>query len=212
MTQQDILAEWERVSALADGQLHTTEFVRAVELLADSEDARASWHAYHLVGDVLRSGEQAPVGSHDAVFVARLRQRLASEAAAPRFVTPVAGSVEDGRPAWPARNRQGVNESANEASLRWKLVAGFASLTAVAVVGWQVVSGIGAPGEAPQLAQLAVPAAPVAQPAGGDAQPRMIRDPRLDQLLAAHQQFGGTSALQMPAGFLRNATFEQQAR
>ena len=31
-------------------------------------------------------------------------------------------------------------------------------------------------------------------------------------LLAAHKQFGGTSALQMPAGFLRNATFEGGGR
>ena len=40
----------------------------------------------------------------------------------------------------------------------------------------------------------------------------MIRDPRLDELLAAHKQFGSTSALQMPAGFLRNATFESPGR
>ena len=40
----------------------------------------------------------------------------------------------------------------------------------------------------------------------------MIRDPRLDELLAAHKQYGSTSALQMPAGFLRNATFEAPAR
>ncbi|OYU41868.1 MAG: anti-anti-sigma factor, partial [Burkholderiales bacterium PBB4] len=40
----------------------------------------------------------------------------------------------------------------------------------------------------------------------------MIRDPHLAALLAAHKQFGGTSALQMPAGFLRNATFEGPAR
>jgi sigma-E factor negative regulatory protein RseA len=40
----------------------------------------------------------------------------------------------------------------------------------------------------------------------------MIRDPRLDALLAAHRQFGGTSALQMPSGFLRNATFEESSR
>ena len=39
----------------------------------------------------------------------------------------------------------------------------------------------------------------------------MIRDPRLDELLAA-QQFGKTTALQMPAGFLRNATFEAPKR
>jgi sigma-E factor negative regulatory protein RseA len=44
------------------------------------------------------------------------------------------------------------------------------------------------------------------------AAPVMIRDPQLDALLAAHRQFGGTSALQMPTGFLRNATFEEGAR
>lgn len=40
----------------------------------------------------------------------------------------------------------------------------------------------------------------------------MIRDPHIDALLAAHRQFGGTSALQAPTGFLRNATFEEGAR
>ncbi len=42
--------------------------------------------------------------------------------------------------------------------------------------------------------------------------PVMLRDPRLDELLAAHRQFGGTSALQMASGFLRNATFEPPGR
>jgi len=37
----------------------------------------------------------------------------------------------------------------------------------------------------------------------------MIRDPQLDALLAAHRQMGGTTALQMPSGFLRNATFDE---
>ena len=36
----------------------------------------------------------------------------------------------------------------------------------------------------------------------------MVRDARMMELLAEHKQFGGTSALQMPSGFLRNATFE----
>ena len=46
---------------------------------------------------------------------------------------------------------------------------------------------------------------------GQDAQV-MLRDPRLDELLAAHKQYGGATALQMPAGFLRNATFESPSR
>lgn len=54
--------------------------------------------------------------------------------------------------------------------------------------------------------------APVVAVADADGQQVMIRDPRLGELLAAHKQFGSTSALQMPAGFLRNATFETPGR
>ena len=36
----------------------------------------------------------------------------------------------------------------------------------------------------------------------------VLRDPRLEELMAAHRQAGGMSALQMPAGFLRNAAFD----
>ena len=36
----------------------------------------------------------------------------------------------------------------------------------------------------------------------------MIRDARLDGYLVAHKQFGGSSALGLPSGFLRNATHE----
>ena len=36
----------------------------------------------------------------------------------------------------------------------------------------------------------------------------LIRDARLEQMLAEHRQYGGMSALQMPAGFLRNATYD----
>lgn len=39
----------------------------------------------------------------------------------------------------------------------------------------------------------------------------MIRDARLDGYLAAHKQFGGSSALGVPSGFLRNATHEGSA-
>jgi sigma-E factor negative regulatory protein RseA len=79
----------------------------------------------------------------------------------------------------------------------------------VTVLGWHV----GVIGDEP-AAQLAT--APVAAPettAAASVEPSvMLRDARLDELLAAHRQFGGTSALQTPAGFLRNATFEQPGR
>jgi len=57
---------------------------------------------------------------------------------------------------------------------------------------------------APQLAQTPAPQQlVVASPQGP-----MVRDARLEELLAAHKQLGGTSALQESSGFLRNATFE----
>jgi sigma-E factor negative regulatory protein RseA len=40
----------------------------------------------------------------------------------------------------------------------------------------------------------------------------MIRDPRLDQLLSVHRQFGGSGLLQTSSGFIRNATFEAPGR
>jgi sigma-E factor negative regulatory protein RseA len=189
---QEFSSPNELVSALADGELRGTAFVRAVQWLEEDADARARWHDYHLVGDVLRSGELAATGARDAAFVTRLRQRLQNEA---KFtVSESAVSLEKHEYA-----------SANDASLRWKLVAGFASATAVAVVGWHLMTGLNAPSGGSQLAQVETLPAQVESPV-------MIRDPRLDQLLAAHQQSAGISALQMPAGFLRNATYERPSR
>jgi sigma-E factor negative regulatory protein RseA len=111
---------------------------------------------------------------------------------------------------------------------RWKLVAGAASLAAAAAIGWNWVGGIGprpaaqlvqqqqqpvsgsvlaASGSTPQTASVMTPMRVVV----GNGNPQvMLRDPRLDQLLEAHQQAGGAS--QMPSGFLRNATFDGPAR
>lgn len=205
---QDMSKTRELVSALADGQLRGEEFARALALIEHSEDARAQWQAYHLVGDVLRSGELAAGGARDAAFAARVRQRLQQEKPA---LQPQGAIELIAAGAYVSRS-EGRNHaedpSANDASLRWKLVAGFASLAAVMVVGWQLVSSYGTVQAGAQLAQAGAPVQPVA----AEAAQAMIRDPRLDQLLAAHQQFGGTSALQMPAGFLRNATYERPAR
>ena len=61
----------------------------------------------------------------------------------------------------------------------------------------------------PQLAKAAVESATARAEQPGI----MIRDRRLDEMLAAHRQFGGgASALQTTAGFLRNATFESPGR
>ena len=60
----------------------------------------------------------------------------------------------------------------------------------------------------PAAPAVGVEPQPVGQSASERAPAVLIRDPRLDAYLAAHQQFGGSSALGVPSGFLRNATHE----
>lgn len=212
----DIGDTHEAISALADGQLRGEAFASAVEAVTANAQALATWHAYHVVGDVLRSGGLAAC-HRDIAFVARLKNRLRQEQI-PAPSMNVAGSLAAQLHSTEPEGRHAEHRrAANESSLRWKLMAGFASLAAVAAIGWNGLAGSGQAASQPQLAQAVVPVQPqAAQPAvavvDGDSSLVMIRDPRLDAFLAAHEQFGGTSALQMPAGFLRNATFEGQAR
>jgi sigma-E factor negative regulatory protein RseA len=76
-------------------------------------------------------------------------------------------------------------------------------MAAVSAIAWNA-SGLLVPASTPQLAQASAPQqVMVASPQG-----LMMRDARLEELLAAHKQLGATSALQEASGFLRNATFE----
>ena len=215
MNMNEVLMRREQMSALADGQLHGSEFADAVEAATHDADARESWHLYHLVGDVLRSSELAACG-HDRSFVHRLGERLQAEAV-PRPMSPQAPQATPlaARTAEAAGDEQAWRAdrpAANASLLRWKLAAGLASLAALGTLSWGLLGGAGQGLQGGQLAQLTpAPAAtlvalPGAQPA------RMIRDPRLDELLAAHRQLGGATALQNSSGFLRNATFEGAER
>jgi len=208
---QEAAKNRELISALADGQLRDEDFARTVEWVTQTEEARLTWRTYHLVGDVLRSGEPV-VSARDADFLQSLKLRLQQETPQLRHMITTeliandqgvtAANVQNGSKYW----------SANDSRFRWKMLAGLASLSTVAVIGWQIFSGWGDLSGAQQLAQVPVqvlqPEVGLTQPGVGAEPQRMIRDPQLDALLAAHKQFGGTSALQGPAGFLRNATFE----
>ncbi|SCK60865.1 sigma-E factor negative regulatory protein RseA [Variovorax sp. HW608] len=206
----------EQVSALADGHLRGEEFARMVGRIGFDEELRDTWQTYHLVGDVLRSGVHAPC-SDTTTFLSRFQDRLAAE--------PPLQALEALPEAEPVHRSRA--EAANEPVFRWKLVAGAASLAAAAAIGWNWVGIEGSRPAGAQLAQQqAAPAAVVAAanvapaprqtliPARvlvGNGNPQvMLRDPRLDQLLEAHQQVSGAS--QLPSGFLRNATFERPSR
>ena len=174
------------LSALFDGQAGA-ENVLANLPVAAGHNMHSDWNCYQLIGDSLRSSSTASRLGADPVFLQHIRARLTQEVIDKPATTAVAVPS---------------TTAANDHQFRWKLVAGFASLSAVAAVAWSL-SGAFLGASAPQLAQgQAGPTLVAASPEGP-----MIRDPRLEELLSAHKQLGGTS-LQVPSGFVRNAGFE----
>jgi sigma-E factor negative regulatory protein RseA len=195
-------ADSELVSALADGQLQGDAFLQALELLDHSEQARTQWDAYHFTADVMRSGAAFSSATPSSDFLLRLRTRMATQTMVPSDADPIQTVTRASVPA------------ANDPSRHWRWMAVCASVVASVSLGWNL-SGIGGGSlvagpmaqSTPDLATSPPGLTTALTPAGV-----MVRDPRIDQLLAEHQQFGGTSALQMPTGFLRNATFEKPVR
>ncbi len=188
-----------QLSALADGQLRGAAFADALALFGhdsfDGGQARATWHTLHVVGDVLRAAELAACRK-DAAFLARLTTALQQEPSLkPNLLEP--------------RNATVFKDSANEPTFRWQWVAGLSSVAAALAIGWNLVGGTAATSGA-QLAQIATPlsaplqAVELPNDAAGAV---MLRSSQLDAMIAAHSQLGGSSALQMPSGFLRSATF-----
>jgi sigma-E factor negative regulatory protein RseA len=196
----DTMQKEELISALADGQLQGESFAQGVALAGSDPAARECWQNYHLIGDVLRSAELASGTTAPTAFLSRFQLRMLQEqreAASPAHNTGAAAVLP---------RQITARAASNDTSFRWKLVAGFASLTAMGAIGWSVVAGSN---NQPAQAQLAAAKSGVVL--SSDERAVMIRDPQLDEFLAAHRQ-AGASALQAPAGFLRNATFEGPGR
>ena len=226
----------ELLSALADGEISQADCADALLLLGGSPQAASQWDTYHLIGDALRSAQASSgdqVWGADAEFVQRLGLRLASEKIAP-VETPFAVADTPAAPAkadalntlaamsaeTPSDFRQTLpdavgtvnplffKDAANDGTFRWKLLAGFACMGTVAALAWNLV-GSGALDGVGQLAQL--DASGTQQIVVGSPQGPVVRDARLQELLAAHRQMGGTS-LPVPSGFVRNANFENQPK
>jgi sigma-E factor negative regulatory protein RseA len=81
---------------------------------------------------------------------------------------------------------------------------GFATLAAVSVITWTATGSAGLSTTSPQLAESRdASQVLVASPQGA-----IVRDARLNELLAAHKQLGSMSALNAPSGLLQSAAFE----
>lgn len=205
-----------QISDLADGCLRGAAFADAMVLLDTNSQARAYWHDLHVVGDVLRGEVTVTVTvnvnaantAKDMAFLDTFRANLAKE---PRLLplaqlAPVTSILTTAKP------------TANDSLFDWKWVGGLSAAAAVVAFSWNMVaSTTSAPnGSGEQLAQSArqatsIEATVVTTVATPSAAGVMLRNPQLDALIAAHNQAGGNSALQMPSGFLRSATFNTSA-
>jgi len=212
------LSTFESLSALCDGALDPDELGALMQNCQRDAQSLERWHAYQVIGAALRGNEPVVPSRSPVDFLDGVRSRL-GQASSPA-ARPVVQPLPAERVATP---------SANDSVFRWRLVAGFASVVAVAAVGWNLLATVPA-GQAPgaQLAQSPVTApapataAEVSSLAGVVPQGRtvavdtrqgtVIRDAGLERLLAEHRQHGGMSALQNPTGFIRNATYDADAR
>ncbi|MCU0761491.1 MAG: sigma-E factor negative regulatory protein [Hydrogenophaga sp.] len=206
-----------RLSAMADGVLEPAELAEIFATEAEA-DLYQRWDSYQLVGEALR-GQSRLVGSVSTPdFLAGFRAKMAAEqtAGVPGVVQSVVARQDAVVP-------QQSPIAANDASFRWKMVAMAASVSAVMAVSWSLL-GTGATGTVPASAGPVIAStdpvptarAVASQPTGAvivnTTQGPLIRDARLEALMAEHRQYGGMSALQMPAGFLRNATYDAPER
>ncbi len=207
----------EQVSALCDGSLDPRELDALLARCRTDDEVQARWHGYQVIGEVLRGQAGVLPARAPSEFLERLHAGLAAQPTEPAAQPPA-------RPL-----AQGRGEAANDSLFRWKLASGFASVVAVAAIGWNVLSttqpadagGVQlvqtppsvVPAAGPAPAAVAAAPAPEARPVVvATPQGRVIRDAALERLLAEHRQHGGMSAFQTSTGFIRNATYDADAR
>ena len=196
----------ERLSALADGELDPGQSAAICSAWGADARLQGHWHAWHLIGDVLRSEDLAAASRSDRRLLEAIRLRLREE--------PVVLAPE---PA--AARRVGV-------ARRWA-ATGAVAAGALLVVGTFVVlqpSGSPAPetiAEADHAAMAPVREASTAPTSASDltappvaivADNKLIRDAQLDRYLEAHKQFAGSSAVGVPSAFVRRAAVGAASR
>ncbi|MFL6699329.1 MAG: sigma-E factor negative regulatory protein [Vitreoscilla sp.] len=209
------------LSALADGDATDSEAARAFQAWRDDPQARASWHAYQLIGDVLRSEDLAAEPAADEAFLVALRARLADE---PVVLAPQA-RVE----AEPVVAPAAVNAStaAIRSRGRWQGPVAMAAGFLVVIGGLNIVRPFSHGGATLAAAAASGPmqasttsfnnGGVVATALQNDQQvqtpaQRQAAAAQLAPYLAAHRQSAMSGPFQMPGSDIRNASLVQPAQ
>ena len=198
----------ERLSAFVDGEFEGHSSAGEGGFAQFDHEARATWSAYHLIGDVLRSDDLARSPAASQSFMASFAARLEAE---PHLLAPAAL----------ATGRAGAGQFGRLLALRHRFVPTLAVAAAAAMLTWIVVPqmrGAGGAGSGVQVASVApssggvrrvalnaVPAVPAAAQDGN-----FIRDARLDAYLEAHQQFAQQPMMADSMPVLRSAALVTQ--
>ncbi len=187
----------QQISALADGEM-ADEDVDVVLTSLRQAEGRADWEIYHQIGDVLRSEDMAVSMSPD--FAARMAMRLEAE---PTIVAPGMSGVHG----------QFAQRDKHSTRKRWTLgsmiaAAGVAAVAFVATPQLMVAMKGGTVASDDATIVASVPVEQTAVVAAPASEGVVLRDPRIDDYLLAHQRF--SPSVYSTAQYARSATFSNK--
>jgi sigma-E factor negative regulatory protein RseA len=202
----------EQISALVDNELSDEHVNLALAALRQA-DGRDAWDVYHQIGDVLRSDEMAHEFSPD--FTSRLMARLDAE---PTVMAPQPKPL----PEQPPLVAVGGGSGSGTAFRRFGAPTAMAAAVVLALIVSPQLAGLkGGIAKDTQLSQVVVPLGPdqsgalqkvAAQDITISAATQngvVLRDPKIDEYLLAHQRF--SPAWNSSAQYARSATFASGA-
>jgi sigma-E factor negative regulatory protein RseA len=208
----------EQISALTDGELTDPQADLALAALRQPE-ARADWEIYHQIGDVLRSDDMAVTMSSG--FAARMAARLELE---PAIVAPAHAPFSSehaaiGRAARISASVDMVSSRARRWAVPGVIAAAVASAAFIATPQLMVaMKGEPAPSvnesmvastgmvQQTRISNTATETGQLAAASSTVSGEVVLRDPRIDDYLLAHQRF--SPSMYSTAQFARSATFE----
>jgi sigma-E factor negative regulatory protein RseA len=192
----------EKISALMDGELDEHQAQQQLQRLKQNEGLTDNWHAFHLIGDVMR--DERALSPH---FSRRLARRFSTEPTvlAPRRITAKRATAY--------------------------ALSAAASLSAIALVGWVAVSThpVALQGEMAAAPVTSVPAvasvvAPSVSPSVSPSAsapvslspaPALASVPSegtMNEYLMAHQEYSPSTALQGVAPYIRSVSSTRQSQ
>ena len=187
----------EQLSSFVDGECQSPAADDVCRRWRTDAECRSTWHAYHLIGDVLRSDELATSDGREAAFLSTLRERLAAEP------VPLAPAPLPGQPVRPLRSKRWYMPAAAVAGFMAVGVAVVALRPEATATGWNERIAATPPsgqGDMRRVGSVAAPAS--AQMMVVDGQ--LIRDARLDAYFEAHRGAAGAGPSALPGGALRS--------